>query len=391
VRIAKVEVLRLERREHSPRSVARRRAWSADAEVANPMSRFPEYKRHRSLWQPRWPGVWVRITADDGTFGLGACSFGRPVAAIIEDHLGPHLVGKDALATERLWDMMFRMTKPYGTMGLASVAMSGLDLALWDLRGKLLGRPVYELLGGPARPRQFCYATGNDVDWCRELGFRAFKVACPYGTADGTDGLLRNEELVARTRELIGDHADLMLDCYMAFDVDYTVRLAERLRPYRLRWLEEYLIPEDLDGHVAVRERLPWQTLATGEHMYTPYPFQQLVTRRAVDILQPDIQWVGGLTACRRIAQLADAAGLSVILHGGANTAFGQHFSFGITNALWAECFVGSAPGVPLEEAVAVPGTQVPREGWLDLPQGPGFGLEIPPKWLVPYYRGTSC
>ena len=99
-----------------------------------------------------------------------------------------------------------------------------------------------------------------------------------------------------------------------------TVRLAERLRPYRLKWIEEYLIPEDLQGHVAVRQRLPWQTLATGEHMYTPWPFRYLIENDAVDILQPDMLWVGGLTACRKIAEMANVAGKQVVLHGGGNS-----------------------------------------------------------------------
>jgi len=385
MRIANVEVLRLRPPAAAPAEAPHRPAWSEDAEVANPLSRFPEYKRHRRLWLPRWEPVWVRVTAEDGTQGLGCCSFGRPVAAIIADHLGPHLIGKDALAIERNWELLFRLTKPYGTVGLSSVAISGIDLALWDLAGRLLNQPVYALLGGPARERVWCYATGNDVDWYRDLGFRGFKLACPYGPADGLDGLAGNERLVAAARETVGDDAELMLDCYMAFDVDYTVRLAERLRPWRLRWIEEYLLPEDLDGHVAVRERLPWQGLATGEHLYTPYPFQHLIARRAVDVLQPDVQWAGGLTACRRIALAADAAGLTVCLHGGANTAFGQHLTFAMPNMPWAECFIGTAPGVPLARAAATPGTRVPEGGTLGLPGGPGFGLEIDPAWLEPF------
>jgi len=277
VKIKSIEVMRLEMPEQEYETSPRRPSWSVDSEVANPMSKFGEFKRHRSLWQPRWQGVWTKVTAEDGTYGLGSCSFGRPVAAIIEDHFAKHLVGQNALAIERLWDMMFRMSKPYGTVGLASVAMSGVDLALWDLAGKLQDRPVYELLGGPARDRLFTYATGNDTDWQMELGFKGVKLACPYGPADDLWGLEKNEELVAKTRDLVGDDVEIMLDCYMAFDVDYTVRLAERLRPYGLKWMEEYLIPEDMDGHADVRARLPWQTLATGEHMYTPWPFKQLM------------------------------------------------------------------------------------------------------------------
>ena len=236
MRITAIDVLRLNHpASRGSRTPPRRAPWSQDAEVANPMSRFPEVKRHRSLWLPKWEGLWVRVTAEDGAYGLASCAFGRPVAAVIADHLAPILIGQDALAIERLWDMMFRMTKPYGTVGLASAAISGVDLALWDLAGKVQGRPVYELLGGKVRERAFAYATGNDADWYLELGFNAVKLACPYGPADGLWGLAENERLVARTRELVGDDVEIMLDCYMAFDVGYTVRLAERLRPYRLR------------------------------------------------------------------------------------------------------------------------------------------------------------
>jgi L-rhamnonate dehydratase len=166
-----------------------------------------------------------------------------PPAAAGHRALHDQLSGQDALASERIADMMFRLTKPYGTPGLASYAISAVDLAMWDLKGRLLEQPVYALLGGPARERIFCYCTGNDVDWYQELGFKAFKLACPYGPADGLDGIRKNEDFVAQARETIGDDCELMLDCWMAFDVDYTVRLAEALRPYRLRWMEECLVP----------------------------------------------------------------------------------------------------------------------------------------------------
>jgi len=350
------------------------------------MSKFPEFKRNRRLWLPGdWRAAWVKVTAEDGTYGLSPCSFGSAVAPIIRGHYARLLEGQNALAIGRAWDMMFRMSKPYGTLGLASVAMSSVDLALWDLAGKLQGRPVYELLGGPVRDRIFTYATGNDTDWQLELGFKAVKLACPYGPVDGLWGLDENEELVARTRELVGDDVEIMLDCYMAFDVEYTVRLAERLRPHRLKWIEEYLIPEDLDGHVAVRERLPWQTLATGEHMYTPWPFKWLIERRALDSLQPDIFWVGGLTACRRIAEMADTAGLTVILHGGGGYPYGQHLTCAMPNMPWAEFFLASPPGVPLEETSRIPGTSLPVDGWIRPNDGPGFGVEIPEEWFVPF------
>jgi L-rhamnonate dehydratase len=350
------------------------------------MSRYPKVKRHRGLWSPKWESVWCKVTAEDGTWGLGMTSHGRPVAAVIEDHLGPQVLGEDCFAGEKLADMLFRLTKPYGSTGLASYAVSAIDLALWDLRGKLLEKPVYSLLGGAQKDRIFCYATGNDVDWYQELGFRAFKLACPYGPADGLDGIRKNEEFIAKTRAMIGDDCELMLDCWMAFDVEYTVRLAEALRPYRLKWMEECLIPEDLDAHVALRQRLPWQTLATGEHWYTHVPFQWAASHKVADILQPDIHWCGGVSTCQKVAAAADAAGISVILHGGGNSPFGQHFSMATPSVPWLECFVGTPPGVPLAEAQRLPGQAAPQDSWLTVSDAPGFGLEISADWLTPFF-----
>lgn len=360
--------------------------WQRTSEVANPMSRYPRVKAHRSLWLPRWEETWCKVTLEDGTWGLGSTSHGRVTAAIIEDHLAPNLIGEDGFAIERLADMMFRLTKPYGSVGLAAYAVSAVDLALWDAKGKALAQPVYSLIGGPQKERIPCYATGNDVDWYRECGFNMFKLACPYGPADGLAGLDRNEAFVADVRDRIGPHAELMLDCWMAFDVEYAVRLAERLRPYRLKWMEECLIPEDLDAHVALRERLPWQTLATGEHWYTHVPFQWAARRQAVDILQPDINWCGGLTACLKIAAIADAAGLQVILHGGGRNAFGQHFSLACGAVPYLEYFMGSDPGVSLADAVAIPGQAYAVDGWLAPAPEPGFGLDVAEAWITPFF-----
>lgn len=360
----------------------RRPGWGATAEVANPMSRYPRFKAHRNLWRTDWPDVGCIVKAEDGTWGLGMSRYGGPVVSIINDHVAPLLIGEECMATEKLWDMMFRITSPYSAGGLSSYAISAVDLALWDLKGKLLEQPVYKLLGGPAREKQFCYATGNDTDWQMELGFQAYKLACPYGPNDSLDGIAKNEELVAKRREMIGPDRELMLDCWMAFDVEYAVRLAERLRPYNLRWIEDCLIPEDFDGFRELRKRLPWQGLATGEHWYTPLPFSQAVGKRLVDIFQPDVLWVGGVTATQKIFHIAEPADIPVIPHGGMNTAYGQHISFAMTNAPWGEYFVGTAPGVPLETTKDIPGVPIPKDGYLVPSDAPGFGFEIDEAWL---------
>lgn len=353
---------------------ARRAPWQVGAEVANPMSRYPRYRALRDSWRGKFNAVGVLVTADDGSWGFGTTVFGPVTTSLINDHLGPLLTGENPMAIDRLFDMMMRISSPYSAAGLASYAISAVDLALWDLKGRMLNMPVYELAGGPARDRQYCYATGNDTDWHMELGFTATKLACPYGASDGLGGLRRNEELVAKTRDMIGPDVELMLDCWMAFDVEFAVRLAERLRPYGLKWIEDCLIPEDMASHKALRERLPWMTLTGGEHWYTPYAFFQGATERVFDIFQPDIHWAGGFTACRRIADMADAAGLEVILHAGMNSPYGQHLTYSHPNMRWGEFFVGGAPGLPLAQSTGYPGMSVPQDGYCVPGDGPGFG-----------------
>ena len=364
---------------------ARRPPWVESGPVANPMTRYPRYAEYRPSWTPSWPDFGVVIEAEDGTWGFATANHGRPVAALVDDYLAPRLIGESCLATEKCYDMMVRMGAPFGATGLHSYAISAIDLALWDLKGKILDRPVYELLGGPARDELFCYSTGGDTDWYMELGFPATKLPCPYGPANGIDGLEKNIELIARTREEVGPKVELMLDCWMAFDVEYAVRLAEELRPYKLKWMEEMLRSEDFDAHAQLRQRIPWQTLATGEHWYGTVPFQHAASRHLVDIFQPDIHWVGGLTAIAKICAIAEAAGISVIPHGGGITAYGQHACYALPAIPWAECFVATPPGVPPEEAVRIPGVATPKNGRMVPSDRPGFGVEITEEDLAPF------
>ena len=366
-----------------PPATPRRPSWHGRQDVSHSLARYRGRRVDFNALMP-WGDAWVRVRAENGMSGLGATQFAGPVAALVRDHLGPALIGEDCLATERLADLVFRLTKPYGPAGIASCAASALDLALWDLRGRIAGEPVYRLLGGAPR-RVPCYATTNDVDWAVELGFDAVKVSLPYGPEAGREGLERNEAFVAECRETIGEGRELLIDCWMSLDVEYAVRLAERLRPCRIGWLEECLLPEDLDGHVALRRRLPGETLATGEHWYSPFPFQWAASRRAVDVLQPDIQWCGGLSALVRIAAIAEAAGIATMPHLAGTTAFGQHASTGIATIHRAEYRIGSAPGIPLERAARAPGTVLPVAGEIGASDTPGFGIEIPEEQLSPF------
>ena len=347
----------------------------------SPMARYPEFGR--GDWSAGWTRVACVVTAEDGTWGLGLTGHGGPVLSIINDHYAPMLVGQNCMATEKLWDLMRRASAPYHAAGLPSYAISAVDSALWDLKGKLLRRPVYELLGGPQKERIFCYATGFDTEWYMELGFKATKVFTQQGASGGADGIKENEDLVASTRELVGDRVELMLDCWLSMDVEHLVRLAEVVRPYRLKWIEDYLPFDDLEGYAEARKRLPWQTLATGEHWYLPRTFAAAAKRGLVDILQPDVLWAGGITACVKICHLAEAFGLSVITHAGMNYPYGQHLAFAMPAIVWGERSQGvSPPGVPLEEMVEIPGTAVIKDGYLVPSDAPGFGLEVTREWL---------
>jgi len=175
----------------------------------------------------------------------------------------------------------------------------------------------------------------------------------------------------------------LMLDAWTAFDVEFTVRLAEVLKPYRLKWIEDYISPEDLGGYQSVRQRIPWQTLATGEHWYLPTVFATAASQRLVDIFQPDVLWCGGITSAMKICHIAQANGISVITHAGMNYPYGQHLAFAMPAITWGERSEGvSPPGVPLEEMVKLPGTAVIQNGYLVPSNAPGFGLEIDQAWI---------
>lgn len=360
-----------------PQTSPRERSRNESYQMTRPVSRYPGKVGH-----PDWNRAAVVVTGEDGTWGFGLTVHSGPVTSIINDHLGPALIGESCIATEKLWDMMVRMSAAYGG-ALASHAISALDCAIWDLKGKVMERPVYELLGGPQKEKIFCYATGFDNAWYVEQGFKATKIFTPYGLEDGLDGLYKNVELVAETREAVGDDVELMLDCWLSMDEEYTVRLAEELRPYKLKWIEDYVMPDNLEAYGAIRRRLPWQTLATGEHWYLPNTFATAAAQRLVNIFQPDVLWGGGVTGIVKICHLAEAAGISVITHAGMNYPYGQHLAYALPAIVWGERSEQvSAPGVPLAEMTRLPGTPAIENGYLVPSDAPGFGLEITMEWL---------
>lgn len=344
-----------------------------------PMNRFEDYPPTLPGRTPGFRGreVWVKVTAEDGTFGLGRCSFGAAVAELVASEYSELLVGRDAMATEFLNGLMWEASRRYGTLGHASVAISGVDLALWDLKGKLLDQPVYRLLGGPSRSKIPLYATTNDVEWALELGFTSIKLPNQIHWSQGLDGLHILEDQVARAREIVGPKVDLMLNPVMAFDTEFAIRVAELLKRYGFRWMEEPLIPENIRGLTAIKRAVPSMAIATGEDHHTRYPFLEMLREGAVDIVQPDIQWCGGLSELVKINTIAEAHGIKTIPHAGTNTPFGQHACAALVNCPLGEFHISSDIGVPLEHSHLVPGSAIPKSGYLEVSDAPGFGIEV--------------
>src|SRR5690606_19029165 len=193
-------------------------------------------------------------------------------AYIVEHHLARFVEGADPSDLERIWDQMFRATLYYGRKGLVLNAISAVDLALWDLLGKLREEPVYAMLGGPVRDELEFYATGARPDLAKEMGFIGGKMPLQHGPVEGADGMRENLAKLATMRERVGDDFWLMFDCWMALDLDYATRLGTSAAEYGLRWLEEALPPDDYWGYADLRRRLAGTTLVTtGEHEATRY------------------------------------------------------------------------------------------------------------------------
>lgn len=254
----------------------------------------------------------VKITTDEGLVGYGeglTPVSPHPPAAIVENILKPFLLGADPLDTEKIWEILYSINSSRGyTRGYQMIAISAVDIALWDLKGKILGQPVYNLLGGAIQDEIPTYLTGlmieEDIDYIVTLarqfharGFRAMKLK--VGANEN-----RDVATVKALRESLGPDTKLMIDANGGYDVKTAVRVARKVEPYDIYWFEEPVTPEDVAGMAEVRRQIPMY-LAAGECEYTQYAFRDLLLRQALDICQPDVSRAGGITEVRRIATLA--------------------------------------------------------------------------------------
>lgn len=357
-----------------------------DDHIATPMSIYPEYQGSRQSFGLNVLGTLVVVLeASDGTSGFAVTTGGEPAAFIVENHLSRFVEGAGVTDIERIWDQMYRSTLFYGRRGLALNAISGVDLALYDLLGKVRGEPVYATLGGPVRDELTFYATGARPDFAKSLGFVGGKMPLHHGPAEGQPGMRANLELLGRMRERTGDDFWLMYDCWMSLDVDYATRLAHAAAEFGLKWIEEPLPPDDYWGYAELRRRMPPTVLLTsGEHEATRWGFRQLL-ETGVDIIQPDVGWCGGLTELLKISALADAHGTPVVPHG--SSVYSYHFVLTRPGSQFAE-FLMMAPDadevVPMFSPL-LRGEPVPESGRLTVPDRPGFGVELNPD--IPLHR----
>ncbi|MBK9168088.1 MAG: hypothetical protein IPM24_11565 [Bryobacterales bacterium] len=356
-----------------------------------PASRFGR-REFTSDYDParwRWFGpfsqlagsILVQIRTDQGITGYGMGGGGTAAVHIIETHLKDLLVGANAANIELLWEQMFSSTSFYGRKGLAIMAISGIDLALWDIAGQAAGLPVWRLLGGAAKERAPAYSTGSNFERGVALGFRAFKMGL-YEGVGGADkeSMQRLLAELRKARSIIGPDSRLMIDCLCRWNVEYTLEFARAAEDLRLDFIEEPLLPDDLAGYERLCREVRGTRIALGEHEYTRYGFAHVLRHSAAHILQPDLTWCGGLTDARHVAAIAAAQGVPVMPHRGGSV-FGIHLVISHPNCPMAESFGTGEPGNEMMERLTPPfekGAYLP-------PERPGLGADLTPAILRMY------
>jgi L-alanine-DL-glutamate epimerase-like enolase superfamily enzyme len=269
-------------------------------------------------------GIYVEILTNKGLTGIHGPIFNE-MAFIIHSKFKSLLIGKDAIAGEDLWEKMRRRDR-HARSGHMMMAISALDNALWDLRGKYFGVPVDRLLGGPTRDRLRAYGSmgghSTEPKEAAEIagkyydqGFTAQKWFFDHSPKDGMKGMRKNIDMVHQLRDTLGDGAELLFDARWAWDVPYAMDMARAMLPHRPTWLEEPLHPEQLNGYIRLK-RDTGIPLAAGEHLYTRWNIKPFLDASALDYVQADPEWCGGITELVKICALCAAYEVKVVPHG---------------------------------------------------------------------------
>lgn len=342
----------------------------------------------------------IQVICEDGTVGWGECFGPATLNAAVIAAFRPHIIGADALATERLWLHLYNQFRDQGQKGLIVTALSGLDVALWDIKGKRFQAPIHVLMGGPIRMEVRAYATGTyrrgsgdpleyiikEVTGYVREGFSAVKLKIGFGVSE-------DAVLIRSCRDAVGPDIGLMLDANHGYDVIEAVDLGRKVADCDIGWFEEPVVPDDLGSYVEVRRGQPIP-VAGGETWFTRWNFRDVLTARAVDIVQPDICAMGGLSEAKKVADMAAAFGVRCIPH-----VWGT--GIGLAAALQLIAVLPHNPPrhTPTEPLLEFDRSEHPFRqailaeplehsgGIVRIPDGPGLGIAIEPSTLERFRR----
>jgi D-galactarolactone cycloisomerase len=374
-------------------------------------SRVDSIKGGGSGWVTSRSALFVRIRTSDGVVGWGEAGQTGPTFItkhLIEHVLSPIYLGQNPFDPEVLWERAYLQTRDFGQKGQIIGAISGLDIALYDIIGKVTGQPVYRLLGGLQHDRIPAYATGlwyrrendsvealvEDALSFKKKGFRAMKVKVGLGSIQYDVARVRG------LRKALGDDVDLMLDANHALSVGSAIELGRRVEEFNVGWLEEPTVPEDIEGYRHIRRmtRIP---IAGGECEFTRFGFRNLLSRQALDIAQPDICGSGGFTELKKIAAMANAYGVQVVPHSW-NSLLGVVASIHLIASL-PNCPSSAAPKPFREQAgleydqsqndlrdSIAPGAIEFEDGYVKVGDKPGLGIDLTEEMLGPWLDDGS-
>lgn len=358
--------------------------------------RLPEVKEQCDSGQD---AIVVRVETDAGISGIGEVdssplavkgAIEGPFSHTVTSGLAYLLIGEDPFETEKLWYKMYHANIYSGRRGIAIHAMSGIDMALWDIKGKALGMPVWKLLGGGYRNQIRCYAsslfgatpalTGDMARRFRDRGFSAVKFGwAPMGQDERTD-----IALVSEARKGLGDDADLMIDAGLVWNARTAIQRARAFSDSNIYWLEEPLQPDDYEGYRRLSEATDVR-IAAGEEESSRLSYLDLMDRGKIDVVQVDLARCGGFTEAMKIASLAWDRGLPVANHGFTtyiNVAAALHWLNAVPNALICE-FVAQE-GTTLRDMLTRQ-KFVAKDGYLSIPNEPGLGIELDESVVAKY------
>jgi D-galactarolactone cycloisomerase len=342
-------------------------------------------------WYDTRTAMVVEIETDEGLIGWGECYGPARITAAVVQSVAPWLIGQDPLRTEFLWQMIYARLRDHGQKGAVIQGLSGIDIALWDIKGKHFGVPVHRLLGGPLRSEVKAYATGlyrrKSGDPLRYLaeeaagyvadGFKAVKLKVGFGVEE-------DAAVTRAVRGAIGPDIALMVDANHAYDAVAAIRLGRMIEADNIGWFEEPVPPEDVAGYRAVKAAISIP-IAGGECEFTRFGFRDILALRAIDIIQPDTCAAGGLSECKKIADMAEAFGVRYNPH-----VWGTGIAIAASLQLLAVLPSHTPPSLaPVAPMLEFDRTEHPirqsllvqpiehTKGVVRVPDAPGLGIEV--------------